>query len=198
MLPPVQQCNRGHVICNGCLQQLPTPKQCPSCRVSLADPARNLRLETAVASLEVACKYANAGCTQRMLYSDVMDHSRSCAFRPCACVEDCGWIGSLDDQVKSHLVKVHGYNDYTECPLVACPCMHSERSHWHEYKNKWMHGCMGAWMHGYIHEYIRSHWHEKAWWSFKCADYSTSLREENLGVWDIYSRCCGNQSVTSD
>ena len=112
MLPPVQQCQRGHAICSKCLDALPAPKLCPECRQSLASPSRNLRLEAAAANVEVSCVHARTGCTQRLCYKDVVDHAKSCGFRPFHCPlrdwsgGNCTWTGGMAD-MSAHIEGTH-------------------------------------------------------------------------------------------
>ena len=57
-LPPVLQCRAGHVICSDCSTNLSLPKKCPTCRVAMAAPARNLALEQLAEGLRLPCPHA--------------------------------------------------------------------------------------------------------------------------------------------
>ncbi|ODN02443.1 E3 ubiquitin-protein ligase SIAH2 [Orchesella cincta] len=101
---PIYQCINGHIICNSCLQGL-TEKNCPSCRVSLAKPTRNLALEKVLKSYKVMlpCKYSSNGCTVKRVCEEKEAHQLICPFKTYACPmsnnNNCRWEGRLDEIV---------------------------------------------------------------------------------------------------
>eukprot|EP00242_Pyramimonas_sp_CCMP2087_P016115 CAMPEP_0198220822 /NCGR_PEP_ID=MMETSP1445-20131203/80834_1 /TAXON_ID=36898 /ORGANISM="Pyramimonas sp., Strain CCMP2087" /LENGTH=141 /DNA_ID=CAMNT_0043898729 /DNA_START=25 /DNA_END=447 /DNA_ORIENTATION=+ len=78
--PPTKQCANGHLVCTGCIEKLPVPKICPSCRVSLDHMSRNLTAEQMCASLLVPCSLKDAGCMQQVTYEDLKAHVETCDF----------------------------------------------------------------------------------------------------------------------
>ena len=100
-LPPTKQCANGHLVCTGCVEKLPVPKKCPSCRVSLDHVSRNLTAEQMCASLPVPCSFKEAGCTHAVAHEDYKAHVETCDFRPFHClIKDCEWQGPLEEFVE--------------------------------------------------------------------------------------------------
>ncbi len=90
ILPPVNQCSAGHLLCTDCKEQLQTPRTCPECRGAL-DNGRNLALERLAANFKLPCAHADKGCDTLVLYTQLQEHIRSCDFKPVSCI--CGEAG---------------------------------------------------------------------------------------------------------
>ncbi|XP_072897699.1 E3 ubiquitin-protein ligase SIAH1-like [Hemitrygon akajei] len=106
VLPPILQCQAGHLVCNTCRQKLTC---CPTCRGSLTPSIRNLAMEKVASAVLFPCKYASTGCLLTLHHTEKPDHEDACEFRPYSCPcpgASCKWQGSLE-QVMSHLVHVH-------------------------------------------------------------------------------------------
>jgi E3 ubiquitin-protein ligase SIAH1 len=104
-LPPILQCESGHIVCSSCRPKLTC---CPACRVSLGN-IRNLSMEKLANSLQFPCKYFSNGCMQHMAHDKKHEHEDACEFRPfqCPCPgASCKWQGLLD-QVMPHLIQSH-------------------------------------------------------------------------------------------
>ena len=105
VLPPILQCNSGHLICSSCR---PKVQCCPSCRGPLGS-IRNLAMEKVAENVRFPCKYCNSGCVLRLLHTEKREHEDVCEFRPYACPcpgTSCKWHGSLDE-VLGHLIHTH-------------------------------------------------------------------------------------------
>ncbi len=59
-LPPILQCQSGHIVCSNCRPKLTC---CPSCRSPLGN-IRNLSMEKLANSLQFPCKYFINGCIE--------------------------------------------------------------------------------------------------------------------------------------
>ncbi|XP_055501707.1 E3 ubiquitin-protein ligase SIAH1-like [Leucoraja erinacea] len=106
VLPPILQCQAGHLVCNTCRQKLTC---CPTCRGSLTPSIRNLAMEKVASAVLFPCKYASTGCLLTLHHTEKPDHEDACEYRPYSCPcpgASCKWQGSLE-QVMSHLVHVH-------------------------------------------------------------------------------------------
>ncbi|XP_069753548.1 E3 ubiquitin-protein ligase SIAH1-like [Narcine bancroftii] len=106
VLPPILQCQAGHLVCNTCRQKLTC---CPTCRGSLSPSIRNLAMEKVASAVLFPCKYASTGCLLTLHHTEKPDHEDTCEYRPYSCPcpgASCKWQGSLE-QVMSHLVHVH-------------------------------------------------------------------------------------------
>lgn len=104
-LPPILQCQSGHIVCSNCRPKLTC---CPSCRSSLGN-IRNLSMEKLANSLKFPCKYINNGCVETLSHDKKYEHEDTCEFRPYNCPvpgASCKWQGSLD-QVMPHLIQQH-------------------------------------------------------------------------------------------
>ncbi|KAL3843274.1 hypothetical protein ACJMK2_021216 [Sinanodonta woodiana] len=104
-LPPIMQCQSGHIVCQACRQKL---SMCPTCRGPLGN-IRNLAMEKVAATVMFPCKYASNGCNTTHLHTDKLDHEETCEFRPYCCPcpgASCKWQGSLE-QVMPHLMSTH-------------------------------------------------------------------------------------------
>lgn len=53
VLPPILQCQAGHLVCNPCRQKLSC---CPTCRGPLSPSIRNLAMEKVASALPFPCK----------------------------------------------------------------------------------------------------------------------------------------------
>lgn len=105
VLPPIYQCDSGHLICTSCRPKLTC---CPSCRGNLGS-VRNLAMEKVAETVKFPCKYASSGCILRMLHNEKRCHEEVCEYRPYSCPcpgTSCKWQGMLDS-VLDHLLTVH-------------------------------------------------------------------------------------------
>ncbi|XP_032141738.1 E3 ubiquitin-protein ligase SIAH1-like [Sapajus apella] len=106
-LPPIIQCERGHIVCNSCRSKLTS---CPTCRGPLAF-IRNLAMEKVANSVLFPCTYAFSGCHKTLPYNEKVDHEKVCKFRPypCPCPGTlCKWLGTLEAVVR-HLTNEHDH-----------------------------------------------------------------------------------------
>lgn len=104
-LPPILQCQSGHLVCSNCRPKLTC---CPTCRGPLGN-IRNLALEKIANTILFPCKHANTGCPASLLHTEKNEHEELCEFRPYVCPcpgATCRWQGSLD-QVMPHLLASH-------------------------------------------------------------------------------------------
>lgn len=105
VLPPILQCQNGHLVCSSCRQKLTC---CPTCRGPIGN-IRNLAMEKVANTVFFPCKYSLTGCPALLSHSDKPEHEEACEFRPYVCPcpgASCKWQGSLD-QVMAHLVHSH-------------------------------------------------------------------------------------------
>lgn len=105
VLPPILQCQGGHLVCGQCRPKLTS---CPTCRGQLGN-IRNLGMEKVAVSVLFPCKYNSSGCEMTMSYTKKPDHEETCEFRPYSCPcpgASCKWQGSLV-QVMPHLMTTH-------------------------------------------------------------------------------------------
>lgn len=105
VLPPILQCQSGHLVCTNCRPKLSC---CPTCRGPLGN-IRNLAMEKVAGTVLFPCKYSTSGCTQALLHTDKGEHEDLCEFRPYSCPcpgASCKWQGSLE-QVMPHLMMSH-------------------------------------------------------------------------------------------
>ncbi|XP_058482540.1 E3 ubiquitin-protein ligase Siah2 isoform X1 [Solea solea] len=106
VLPPILQCQAGHLVCNPCRQKLSC---CPTCRVPLSPSIRNLAMEKVASTLPFPCKFSSSGCLLSLHHSEKLDHEDACEFRPYSCPcpgATCKWHGSLE-AVMPHLTHAH-------------------------------------------------------------------------------------------
>ncbi len=104
-LPPILQCQSGHIVCSNCRPKL---NCCPSCRSPLTN-IRNLSMEKLANSVQFPCRFINNGCNEMMSHDKKYEHEDVCELRPYSCPcpgASCKWQGSLD-QVMSHLMQHH-------------------------------------------------------------------------------------------
>lgn len=85
-LPPIMQCQSGHIVCSNCRPKLTC---CPTCRSALGN-IRNLSMEKIAYSLKFPCKYTSYGCSESMSHENKLDHEDVCEFRMynCPCPGD--------------------------------------------------------------------------------------------------------------
>ena len=132
VLPPILQCQSGHLVCSNCRPKLSC---CPTCRGPLGEKIsvdwhffimisvssvffidfffigniRNLAMEKVASNVMFPCKYSTSGCTVTMMHIEKPDHEDACEFRPYSCPcpgVSCKWQGSLEE-VMPHLVMSH-------------------------------------------------------------------------------------------
>ncbi|KAG5273103.1 hypothetical protein AALO_G00147690 [Alosa alosa] len=70
VLPPILQCQSGHLVCSNCRPKLTC---CPTCRGPLGS-IRNLAMEKVANSVLFPCKYASSGCEWQGSLDAVMPH----------------------------------------------------------------------------------------------------------------------------
>ncbi|CAB3365773.1 Hypothetical predicted protein [Cloeon dipterum] len=105
VLPPIQQCQSGHLVCASCRPKLSC---CPTCRGPLGN-IRNLAMERVAMTVMFPCKYASMGCELTLSHTDKVEHEDSCDFRPYVCPcpgAVCKWGGPLEN-VMAHLMSAH-------------------------------------------------------------------------------------------
>lgn len=56
VLPPILQCQAGHLVCNQCRQKLSC---CPTCRGALTPSIRNLAMEKVASAVLFPCKVSS-------------------------------------------------------------------------------------------------------------------------------------------
>lgn len=61
VLPPILQCQAGHLVCNPCRQKLSC---CPTCRGPLTPSIRNLAMEKVASTLPFPCKVRLPRCSR--------------------------------------------------------------------------------------------------------------------------------------
>lgn len=89
-LPPIMQCQSGHIVCSNCRPKLTC---CPTCRSALGN-IRNLSMEKIAYSLKFPCKYTSYGCSESMSHETKLEHEDVCEFRMynCPCPgASCKW-----------------------------------------------------------------------------------------------------------
>ncbi|CAF2130424.1 unnamed protein product [Rotaria magnacalcarata] len=104
-LPPILQCQSGHIVCSQCRQKL---SSCPTCRGPLGN-IRNLGMEKVADTIVFPCKYQTNGCLSNLVHKHKLEHEDCCDFRPymCPCPgASCKWQGSLEN-VMQHLWLAH-------------------------------------------------------------------------------------------
>ncbi|KAH9417110.1 E3 ubiquitin-protein ligase Siah1 [Dermatophagoides pteronyssinus] len=106
ILPPILQCQNGHLVCQACRKMITT---CPTCRIQITSNIRNLQMEKVASSVFFPCKYSILGCKNQLLYQDKPGHEEVCGHKPyiCPCPgTSCKWQGPID-QVMPHLMSQH-------------------------------------------------------------------------------------------
>lgn len=105
VLPPILQCQSGHLVCSTCRPKL---NCCPTCRGPLGN-IRNLAMEKVASTVMFPCKYSSSGCPVSLLHSEKVEHEELCECRPYTCPcpgASCKWQGGLE-QVMEHLMVAH-------------------------------------------------------------------------------------------
>lgn len=105
VLPPILQCQSGHLVCSSCRPKLSC---CPTCRGPLGN-IRNLAMEQVANTLKFTCKYSSSGCHLTLMCNEKLEHEEQCPFRPYSCPcpgASCKWQGPLE-QVMPHLFSAH-------------------------------------------------------------------------------------------
>lgn len=82
ILPPILQCQNGHLVCKSCRQRLTI---CPTCRVQITSNIRNLQMEKVASTIFFPCKYVSFGCQIQSLIKDKPIHEEICDFKPYNC-----------------------------------------------------------------------------------------------------------------
>ena len=77
-LPPILQCQSGHIVCSTCRQKL---SSCPTCRGPLGN-IRNLGMEKVADTILFPCKYQSIGCHLDLMHKHKLEHEDCCDFRP--------------------------------------------------------------------------------------------------------------------
>ena len=77
-LPPILQCQSGHIVCSTCRQKL---SSCPTCRGPLGN-IRNLGMEKVADTILFPCKYQSIGCHSDLMHKHKLEHEDCCDFRP--------------------------------------------------------------------------------------------------------------------
>lgn len=77
-LPPILQCQSGHIVCSQCRQKL---SSCPTCRGPLGN-IRNLGMEKVADTILFPCKYQTNGCQLNLMHKHKLEHEDGCDFRP--------------------------------------------------------------------------------------------------------------------
>lgn len=85
VLPPIMQCNAGHLVCQHCQPKLTVRfklisiflllliQHCPTCR-GQAPTIRNLAMEKVAATVFFPCKYHSSGCLGTFLHDKKVAH----------------------------------------------------------------------------------------------------------------------------
>jgi len=77
-LPPIWNCENGHIACDQCRNQL---KECGLCRSEFTG-GRNFFMEEVVNNCTVSCPYAEAGCEAVFTTVFMKTHAAECKFGP--------------------------------------------------------------------------------------------------------------------
>uniref|UniRef100_A0A4W3K9P9 E3 ubiquitin-protein ligase n=1 Tax=Callorhinchus milii TaxID=7868 RepID=A0A4W3K9P9_CALMI len=105
VLPPILQCQSGHLVCSNCGTKLTCSSTCRGPLGSI----RNLAMEKVVNFVLFPGKYFSSGCEITLPHTEKADHEQLCEFRPYSCLcpgGSCKWQGSLD-AVTPHLMHQH-------------------------------------------------------------------------------------------
>lgn len=112
MCPPINQCQKGHNVCNECF---PRVNICPKCRAPKSNTSRNYALEAIHGRLLIPCKYQYLGCDYICLGETIKNHQKYCKFTkqecPFSSYDNCQWKDSII-KLKTHLLKKHSHNFY--------------------------------------------------------------------------------------
>lgn len=105
VLPPILQCQSGHLVCSSCRPKL---NCCPTCRGPLGN-IRNLAMEKVAGNVMFPCKHSNTGCPVTLVHTEKPEHEEICEYRPYTCPcpgASCKWQGGLD-QVTAAYCCIH-------------------------------------------------------------------------------------------
>lgn len=108
-LPPLMQCNNGHIVCNTCLKS-PKLAKCPICRSNQIKVSRNLLMEQMAGKRKWKCMSSENGCSMMLAYSDIEPHTKKCKYLLCpGCpIGECAETLKMDTaQVLKHLKDKH-------------------------------------------------------------------------------------------
>jgi hypothetical protein len=107
LTPPVQTCDNGHVICQGCKYGL---QSCPTCRGNFI-VFKNTLLDQLLDSLPVECAFATNGCEKVMNIGEKVAHENVCNYRLIKCPSnDCEEVEVIYCKLKEHLSKCYSYD----------------------------------------------------------------------------------------
>lgn len=77
-IPPIFQCENGHIYCHNCHEKLTT---CGVCRVKLIPKGiRNLALEQITSEMDIKCKNSELGCELQIKVCEYSTHLLDCKF----------------------------------------------------------------------------------------------------------------------
>lgn len=94
VLPPIMQCQVGHLVCASCRPKLSC---CPTCRGTLGN-IRNLAMEKVANNLMFPCKHKSTGCRMTLGLNEKAEHEEVCEYRPYSCPcpgASCSWQVSI-------------------------------------------------------------------------------------------------------
>ncbi|XP_042500472.1 E3 ubiquitin-protein ligase SINA-like 10 [Macadamia integrifolia] len=104
LIPPVFQCDNGHIACSTCCTKI--GNKCPSCSWPIGY-SRCLAIEKVVESIKISCQNAQYGCKERFGYAQKVNHEETCIYAPCLCpLSDCTFVGSCE-QLSRHFTCKH-------------------------------------------------------------------------------------------
>ncbi|KAJ4961032.1 hypothetical protein NE237_020942 [Protea cynaroides] len=104
LIPPVFQCDNGHIACSTCCTKI--ANKCPSCSWPIGY-SRCLAIEKVIESIKISCQNAQYGCKKRVSYAQKLNHEETCIHAPCACpLSDCIFFGSFE-QLSLHFSSRH-------------------------------------------------------------------------------------------
>jgi len=79
---PIYTCPRGHCVCSSCYQG--DSSRCPVCRARMSGTV-SLIAATVIENLEHQCRWADAGCLERLAVGEVETHGKVCGYRTVQC-----------------------------------------------------------------------------------------------------------------
>jgi len=150
-LPHVYSCLNGHQICESCSSEV---KNCPQCRISLQNKARNRFAERMCEDVEVTCPKeacgakvvfsayqqhmdndckarlvpCTLGCPETVAFCKLAEHEKTCIYRPMPCPlcdSSPKFEAKTTADLVSHLMNVHGVDKEVQ----------SQRSQIHKFKS---------------------------------------------------------------
>ncbi|CAG9861085.1 unnamed protein product [Phyllotreta striolata] len=111
--PPIFLCPCGHSFCSGCQNSV--------CRLCLEKVTfeRNYHLEEKFNKFLVPCKYKKNGCPEKLIYSELANHIKTCTFCDYTCpVAGCFFEGQYKHTVK-HLKIIHGATKMLDSSFIV-------------------------------------------------------------------------------